>query len=91
MGTQPEPHGARHKETADLAFASYALSKGLQVIRARERRRGGNGACEYQFTFADPEDQWEKMHVAFANSEAASFDSAMRTLKKLCKRDKSFA
>ena len=89
MSAQPEPRGARHKETGDLAFAAYALHRGLTVMRARERRRGGNGACEYGFAFEDPDDRWEELHVDFANSEAASFDAAMRTLKKLCKRDRS--
>jgi len=86
MDKQAEPRGARHKETADLAFAAYALQQGLRVVRAREWRRGGSGACEYHFQFDDPTDRWDQLHVDFANSESAAFDAASRTLKKLCKR-----
>lgn len=83
----PEPHGAQTKETGDLAFAAFALHRGLKVVRAREWRKDANGACEYHFTFGDPDDRWEQLHVDFANSEAAAFDAATRTLKKLCKRN----
>lgn len=87
MPRVPAPHGSRIKETGDLAFAAFALQRGLKVLRAREWRKDAGGACEYHFAFDDAEDRWEQMHVDFANSESAAFDAATRTLKKLCKRN----
>ena len=59
--------------------------RGLRVVKAREWRPNGR-ACEYAFTLDDPQDEWDTLHMDFANSEAAKFDAATRTLKKLCKR-----
>ena len=81
----------RPRDTGDLAFAAFCMLRGLRVLRAQEHRPGGRGPLEYRFTFADPptpeapEGRWEGLRVEFANSEAARFDAAVRSLKKLCK------
>ena len=90
MGNQ-SPRGARHKETGDLAFAAYANMQGLRVVRAREFRKGP--ITEYKFAFDDPPTEqhphgrWDELQLDFANSESASFDATVRTLKRLCKRN----
>jgi hypothetical protein len=82
---------ARPRDTGDLAFAAYCLLRGLRVLRAQEHRSGGRGPLEYRFTFSDPpsaeapEGRWELLRIEYANSEAAQFDAAVRSLKNLCK------
>jgi hypothetical protein len=84
------PRSARYKETGDLAFAAYANMMGLKVVRAREFRKGY--VTEYKFAFDDPpshdhpDGRWDALQVDFANSESATFDNTVRTLKRLCKR-----
>lgn len=80
-----EPRQPRHKSTKDLAFAAYAHMEGLAVIRAVEQRKGA--VNEYAFLLDDPEDRWETLFTQFANSESQKFDSSVRALKKLCKRN----
>jgi hypothetical protein len=82
---------ARPRDTGDLAFAAFCMLRGLRVLRAQEHRPNGRGPLEYRFTFSDPpspeapEGRWDTLRVEFANSEAARFDAAVRSLKKLCK------
>jgi transposase len=59
--------------------------EGLAVIRAVEQRKGA--VNEYAFLLDDPEDRWETLFTQFANSESQKFDSSVRALKKLCKRN----
>jgi hypothetical protein len=83
---------ARHRETGDLAFAAYAHLKGLRIVKAEEFQRGK--ANEYRFTFddpptvKDPNGLWDELFIKYANSESSAYDSSVRTLKKLCKRNK---
>ena len=74
-----------HKSTKDLAFAAYAHMEGLAVVRAVEQRNGSLN--EYSFMLADPDGRWETLFTRFANSESQRFDSSVRALKKLCKRN----
>jgi len=85
MDTEPVSNQARAKTTKDLAFAAYAHMAGLAVIRAVEVRRGS--VNEYSFLLDDPENRWESLFTSFANSESQRFDSSVRALKKLCKRN----
>ena len=86
-----QPRQAAYRETGDLAFAAYAHMMGLKIVRAKEWRKGTS--LEFQFTFDDPpveghsNGRWDQLHIDFANSEAATFDSSLRSLKKLCKRN----
>ncbi len=85
MDTEPVSNQARAKTTKDLAFAAYAHMEGLAVIRAVEVRRGA--VNEYSFLLDDPDNRWESLFTSFANSESQRFDSSVRALKKLCKRN----
>lgn len=91
MNDQPPPRQAAYKETGDLAFAAYAHMNGLKIVRAKEWRRGNS--LEFQFAFDDPpsadypDGRWDQFHIDFANSEAARFDSSLRSLKKICRRN----
>lgn len=84
-GTDGGPRNAQYKETTNLSFAAYLYMRGLQIVRATERR--GRGNVEYAFGFADPDDQWDAFNFDFANSESARFDNAVRMLKQLCRRN----
>ena len=77
--------GAAVRETVNLSFAAFAYMQGLSIVRASEIR--GRGNVEYEFAFADVDERWDALHLAFANSESARFDNAVRTLKQLCKRN----
>ena len=87
MGDMPDKaQTPLQRVTNDLAFAAYAVIKGIKVLQAKDLSRGG-GVYGYSFIFETTDKQWERVHVDFVNSEAAVFDSAVRTLKKLCKRN----
>ncbi len=64
-------------QTKDLALATYVKLRGLRILKAARIGR------DFDFTFADPDEQAEQLKVAYANSESQKFDSEMRTLKKL--------
>ena len=67
----------RVRTTKDLALAAYLKMKGLPIVRASRRGR------DFEFTFRDPEEQWDTLTVEFVNSECSRYDDAMRSLKKL--------
>lgn len=81
-----EPLDVEHRDTGNLAFAGFVHMKGLKVIKAREWRSKNSKALEFMFTFQDPDNNWEELHMEFANSEARNFDQSVRALKRLCKR-----
>jgi len=84
MSEEVRPRNAAYKETTNLSFAAFAYMKGMQIIRATERR--GRGNVEYSFGFNDPGDRWDELNFEYANSESSRFDNSVRTLKQLCKR-----
>lgn len=81
-GRQP-----RVKTTRDLAVAGYLYMAGLPLRKAERRGR------DFIFQFDDPGDDespdghWDRLHLAFANSECARYDASIRTLKKMCNRE----
>lgn len=82
--SEATPQGAPFRETDDLSFAAFAYLRGLRLLKASEQRRG---RVEYAFTFADPEGRWDTLQIEFVNSECASFDNAVRTLKQCSRRN----
>jgi len=74
----------RLQKTANLAFAGYALMRGLRIVKAESHKE--TRGMEYLFVFEDADDQWGNLLLEFANSEAQRHDQAVRQLKQLCKR-----
>lgn len=88
MSSNSEKKESCNRETKDLAFASYAHMKGLEILKAEKIHK--SNIIEYNFVFLDemttsqPKGIWNKLHVDFANSESRKFDGSVRTLKRLC-------
>ena len=74
------------RRTSDIALAAYALMAGLHLVGGEESAQ--RGKLEYVFVFNDPGNQWDTLALAYSNSDCNRFDAAMRTLKKLCKRNR---
>lgn len=83
--TDVQTRGPAVQETQSLSFAAYCHMRGMPIVRANEVR--GRGNVEYAFAFADPDQRWEAFLIDWANSESGRYDSAVRTLKQLCKRN----
>jgi len=64
--------------TRDLALAAYLKLRGLRIVRALRK-----GRHDWEFTFEDPNRQWDTYAVEFTNSECRRYDDEMRALKKL--------
>ncbi len=86
--SKTQPSDTAFREISDLAFASYALMRGLKVQKATRSHRGQ--VIEYKFVFLDPGTDeagngiWEQLILDFSNSESLKFDDSVRTLKRLC-------
>jgi len=74
--------GGDTRTTKDLAVAAYVYLQGLKITRAVRLK----GSYEFEFAFKDPEDKFDQLVLDFANSDCHRYDSAVRTLKKLCNR-----
>lgn len=66
--------------TSDIALAAYLMTKGLKLVEAG---REGRGNGRHFYVFRDPDGLVPDYSIAFANSPEASFDAAMRKLKKI--------
>lgn len=82
--------GAPVRETTNLPFAAYCYMHSLEIVRAAKSRGGGQGNVEYEFAFRDPDERWDELTFAYANSESQRFDNAVRVLKQLCNRERAF-
>jgi hypothetical protein len=68
-------------ETTDMSVAAWLLANKVRILAVRalpERRR------EFRFTFDDDEGKCEPLSLSYLSSEAYAFDTAMRSLKKMC-------
>ena len=75
----PDGNGAPW-ETSDLGTAAYLHGVGgLEILGVRRGPRG-----RFMFLFVDPEHRGEQLQVDYMNSTCRKFDSAVRSLKKLC-------
>lgn len=70
-------------ETEDLALASYLKMKGIELKTYRQSNEGRN---KVMFSFIDTNEECDKLHIEFLNSECKKFDSEIRDLKKLLRR-----
>ena len=77
----PEGNG-QPWETSDLGTAAYAFMQGTKLLGSRCEGRG-----RWVFRFDATQDQGEQFQVEYLNSECRKFDSAVRSLKKLCYGD----
>jgi len=66
--------------TSDIAFAAYLLVKGLRLIEAG---RSAENHGRHYYIFEDPEQIAPSLSLEFTNSPEASFDAAIRKLKKI--------
>lgn len=66
-------------ETSDLGTAAFAHMLGLKLLGSVKDPRGS-----FIFRFSDPEGRGPNYEVDYLNSECRRFDSAVRSLKKLC-------
>ena len=69
---------ARTITERDLAMAAWLSMNGINLSGAWR-----TGDASFEFLFEDPDDKAEDLRIAFANSDCAKFDSAVRMLKKL--------
>lgn len=66
-------------ETSDLGTAAYLHGVGgLEILGVRRQR------SKFVFLFMDPEHRGGQLQVDYINSTCRKFDSAVRSLKKLC-------
>jgi len=72
------PADADLRTTRDVALATFARLRGLQIVRATRR-----GKHDFEFVFKDPDGSWPDLEVEFVNSECRRYDDEMRALKKL--------
>lgn len=70
-------NGDRLWKTTDLGTAAY-VHMHLNVHGVTQD--GGR----FTFVFEDPEGRGQKLQVEYMNSECRKYDSAVRSLKKLC-------
>lgn len=69
--------------TSDLGAAAFAHMMGLEILGVEKP------SSRFIFKFSDPEGRGESLQIAYLNSESRRFDSAVRSLKKLCYDDGS--
>jgi len=67
--------------TSDIALAAYLMIKGLTLVEAGREGRQRNG--QHFYIFEDPDGKVPKLSIEFVNSPEASYDAAMRKLKKI--------
>lgn len=69
---------AKLRTTRDLALATFARLRGLEIVRAARKSRG-----DFEFLFRDPDGKWDALRIEWTNSEFRRYDDEMRALKKL--------
>ena len=69
--------GSRTWSTDDMSLAAWMLSRGKKIESVS---KVSNGQC---YVFLDEENSCMGLVMEFVNSDAHTFDQAMRTLKKL--------
>jgi hypothetical protein len=68
-------------ETTDMSMAAWLLARRRKLVSLSaipERRK------EFRFLFEDRDGQCGSIALEFLNSDAHSFDTSMRSLKKMC-------
>lgn len=68
-------------QTTDMSLAAWMHARGKRIIslqRIADRRK------EFRFVFRDPEHECDALALDYLNSDAHAFDTALRTLKKMC-------
>jgi hypothetical protein len=76
-----EPEGSGHWETTDMSMAAWMRARGVDIVSIQKLPHSGR---QFRFVFRDPENRCNDLALAFLNSDAHAFDTAMRALKKLC-------
>ena len=68
-------------ETRDMSLAAWMHANNKRIVsltRTHERRK------EFIFVFRDKEQECPNLALDFLNSDAHRFDTALRSLKKMC-------
>lgn len=68
-----------------MGTAAYLHMRGLEMVGVR---KDAPNRGRWIFMLRDPEGRGSELAVEYVNSESRKFDSAVRSLKKLCYDDK---
>jgi hypothetical protein len=68
-------------ETTDMSLAAWMRAKGKRIISVHKIEYRRN---EFRFMFEDKKSECSGLALDFLNSDAHDFDTALRSLKKMC-------
>lgn len=79
--TADDRHRGATWQTTDMSLAAWMHARGKRIVSLQ---RIGDRRKEFRFVFRDVEQECDSLALDFLNSDAHAFDTALRTLKKMC-------
>jgi hypothetical protein len=67
--------------TNDMSIAAWLRTKDVRIVKIEKNPERPK---EFNFVFDDSKNSCDEIALEFLNSDAHKFDTAMRTLKKMC-------